>query len=42
MCPPARVMASHSAKEETVLYPMCDEVLPTLNGEKLQEMVPQP
>lgn len=34
----SELMASHSAKEETVLYPMCNKVLPGLNGEKLQEM----
>jgi hemerythrin-like domain-containing protein len=34
-------MAAHSAKEERVLYPMCDEMLPDLNGEKLQELISQ-
>jgi hemerythrin-like domain-containing protein len=38
----AALMAAHSAKEERVLYPMCDEMLPDLSGEKLQEMAPQP
>lgn len=36
------LMYQHSAKEENVLYPLCDEALPDLNGEKLREMVPQP
>ena len=36
------LMATHSAKEESVLYPMCDAVLRELSGERLQEMVPQP
>lgn len=36
------LMTSHSAKEESVLYPMCDEVLPELSGEKLAEMVSRP
>lgn len=36
------LMDSHSAKEENVLYPMCDEALPELSGEKLLEMVSQP
>ena len=35
------LMGSHSAKEENVLYPMCDEALPGLSGEKLQEMMAQ-
>lgn len=33
------LMTPHSTKEENVLYPMCDEVLPDLSGEKLSEMV---
>jgi len=32
----------HSTKEEIALYPMCDEALPDLSGEKLLDMVPQP
>lgn len=36
------IMTSHSAKEENMLYPMCDQVLPELDGEKLSEMVRQP
>ena len=36
------LMTLHSAKEESVLYPMCDGLLPELNGAKLQEMVLQP
>ncbi len=35
------LMTLHSTKEERVLYPMCDETLPDLSGEKLQEMVSQ-
>lgn len=37
----AGLMTAHSTKEEHVLYPLCDEVLPGLSGEKLQEMVSQ-
>lgn len=33
------LMTLHSAKEENVLYPMCDEVLPDLSGEELSETV---
>lgn len=33
------LMAAHSAKEENVLYPMCDEALPEGQSEKLQAMV---
>ncbi len=29
------VMALHSAKEENVLYPLCDEALPGITGEAL-------
>ena len=36
------LMTLHSTKEENVLYPMCDDVLPQLNGEKLPEMLSQP
>lgn len=36
------LMSSHSAKEENVLYPMCDEALPEFSGEKLAELVSQP
>ena len=36
------LMSQHSAKEERVLYPMCEGLLPELNGAKLQEMVLQP
>lgn len=35
------LMAAHSAKEEHVLYPLCDEALPDRSGEKLQELVSQ-
>ena len=38
----AGLMAAHGTKEEHVLYPLCDEVLPGLSGEKLQKMVSQP
>ncbi|HXF66724.1 MAG TPA: hemerythrin domain-containing protein [Burkholderiales bacterium] len=30
------LMAAHSAKEENVLYPLCDEALPGVTGESLQ------
>ena len=33
------LMTLHSTKEENVLYPMCDEVLPDFSGEKLSETV---
>jgi hemerythrin-like domain-containing protein len=33
------LMTAHSMKEERVLYPMCDEALPDIDGEKLSEMV---
>lgn len=33
------LMAAHSAKEENILYPLCDEALPGLSGEKLSETV---
>ncbi len=33
------LMSQHSAKEESVLYPMCDQVLPEFDGEKLSETV---
>lgn len=33
------LMTLHSTKEENVLYPMCDEVLSDLSGEKLSETV---
>ena len=33
------IMTSHSAKEENVLYPMCDQVLSELDGEKLAAMM---
>lgn len=36
------LMNQHSAKEENVLYPMCDQALPDMNGDKLREMMPQP
>lgn len=36
-------MAAHSAKEERVLYPMCDEMLPGFNADTLlDEGVSQP
>lgn len=35
------LMDSHNAKEENVLYPMCDEALPEPSGEKLLEMIAQ-
>lgn len=35
------LMALHSAKEENVLYPMIDGVLPDLGGEKLSNMLPK-
>lgn len=38
----AALMTSHSAKEENVLYPMCDDVLPQLSGERLTELMSQP
>ena len=38
----SELMAAHSAKEERVLYPMCDEALPDLSGEKLLETAAQP
>jgi hemerythrin-like domain-containing protein len=31
------VLNMHSAKEETVLYPMCDTVLTTLDGAELRQ-----
>lgn len=33
----AALMAAHSAKEERVLYPMCDEMLPGFDAETLLE-----
>ncbi len=36
------LMNQHSAKEENVLYPLCDQALPDLSGEKLRDMMPQP
>ena len=30
------LMAAHGAKEENILYPLCDEALPDLDGESLQ------
>lgn len=36
------LMTAHSTKEERVLYPLCDEVLPGLSGEKLRETASQP
>lgn len=36
------LMSSHGAKEETVLYPMCDELLRQMSGEQLWQMVPRP
>jgi iron-sulfur cluster repair protein YtfE (RIC family) len=33
------LLNAHSAKEENVLYPMCDRVLPDLSGEGLREML---
>lgn len=39
----AALMAAHSAKEERVLYPMCDEMLPGFDpGSLLRQDVPQP
>lgn len=35
----AGVMEAHSLKEERILYPLCDEVLPGSSAEKLQEML---
>lgn len=35
----AELMAGHSAKEENVLYPMCDQALPEGETKKLQAMV---
>jgi hemerythrin-like domain-containing protein len=35
--PFAELLASHSAKEENVLYPLCDEALPEMSGESLWE-----
>lgn len=40
--PFSALMAAHSAKEENVLYPLCDQTLDGLSGEKLQEMMRQP
>ncbi|OGA38093.1 MAG: hypothetical protein A3G24_11145 [Betaproteobacteria bacterium RIFCSPLOWO2_12_FULL_62_13] len=37
----AGLMTLHSTKEERVLYPMCDQVLADLSGEKLQELISQ-
>lgn len=34
------LMKLHSTKEETVLYPLIDEALPDLSGEKLSNMLP--
>ena len=31
----------HSAKEETVLYPMCDRLVTSLSGEKVRQMLQQ-
>lgn len=36
------LMSSHSAKEENVLYPMCDEALPETSGESLFAAEPAP
>ncbi len=36
------LMKSHNAKEETVLYPICDQVLRRFSGEQLSQMVPRP
>lgn len=33
------LMASHSAKEERILYPMCDQALSELDGEDLAKML---
>jgi iron-sulfur cluster repair protein YtfE (RIC family) len=35
------VLNMHSAKEETVLYPMCDRVVDTLDGAGLRETLQQ-
>jgi len=35
------LLTAHSTKEERVLYPLCDEALPDLVGERLQELVSQ-
>ncbi|MCC7487295.1 MAG: hemerythrin domain-containing protein [Burkholderiales bacterium] len=40
--PFAALMAAHSIKEERVLYPLCDEMLPGLDGEQLTRMVSLP
>lgn len=38
----AGVMEAHSLKEERVLYPLCDELLPNISAEALQQMISQP
>lgn len=35
----AALMSQHSAKEEGILYPMCEQALPELDGEKLAQML---
>ncbi|MBI3937527.1 MAG: hemerythrin domain-containing protein [Betaproteobacteria bacterium] len=37
----AEMMATHGAKEENILYPLCDEALPAVTGESLQKRAPE-